>query len=424
MEKIEKEAQKCQICNKKDSKYKCPKCNINYCSLGCYKTHNSSCTESFYEENVIELMKSTKSTDEEKKKINKLLKEQISNDNNGILNKKSIKIEELEIFPKNLKARLQKLNEMAENNKITINSLTPEEQKNLLTYVRGITNFSNNFPEWVPWWEQTQISNSKITEITDLTIAEKEKYKNLDLNSLNDFDEYDENEENNENTHETQDERIITENSKIKSEVIKLRLEAIPNIKILFKNPVNEQVKFHIVNTIYPLIFYCRFYNGDLLDDSENIVLNSLEISDALKSSERHKTIGTCEIAISYALENLIKIEGKVAKEFKIRILYDLVEIWKSSNFVIEGLLRLFDLFHFVETKQTDKKYLEKISKAKNKLIFFTAYVRDEFQFFGEAVQKNLEIFKFEANKSLENAKQMKNLQSQFQKGVLINEIE
>ncbi|SCU86893.1 LAFA_0E03620g1_1 [Lachancea sp. 'fantastica'] len=28
---------KCQICNEQDSKYKCPKCGIRYCSLICFK---------------------------------------------------------------------------------------------------------------------------------------------------------------------------------------------------------------------------------------------------------------------------------------------------------------------------------------------------------------------------------------------------
>lgn len=30
---------KCLICNTNDSKYKCPKCEIGYCSIQCYKQH-------------------------------------------------------------------------------------------------------------------------------------------------------------------------------------------------------------------------------------------------------------------------------------------------------------------------------------------------------------------------------------------------
>ncbi|XP_063709656.1 zinc finger HIT domain-containing protein 3 [Culicoides brevitarsis] len=38
---------KCEICDKSDSKYKCPKCEIPYCSLECFKQHKDSieCSE-------------------------------------------------------------------------------------------------------------------------------------------------------------------------------------------------------------------------------------------------------------------------------------------------------------------------------------------------------------------------------------------
>lgn len=34
----------CQVCDKDPPKYKCPKCEIHYCSLGCYKAHKDTCT--------------------------------------------------------------------------------------------------------------------------------------------------------------------------------------------------------------------------------------------------------------------------------------------------------------------------------------------------------------------------------------------
>ena len=33
----------CKICNSTESKYKCPKCIIKYCSVSCYKIHSSNC---------------------------------------------------------------------------------------------------------------------------------------------------------------------------------------------------------------------------------------------------------------------------------------------------------------------------------------------------------------------------------------------
>ena len=47
----------CHVCTKSTSKYKCPRCNVPYCSLKCYKEHDVDCTEEFYKEWVEEEMK-------------------------------------------------------------------------------------------------------------------------------------------------------------------------------------------------------------------------------------------------------------------------------------------------------------------------------------------------------------------------------
>lgn len=35
-------APSCEICNANESKYKCPKCGLRYCSLACYKPHKAN----------------------------------------------------------------------------------------------------------------------------------------------------------------------------------------------------------------------------------------------------------------------------------------------------------------------------------------------------------------------------------------------
>lgn len=50
-------------CSKQDSKYKCPKCSVKYCSLSCYKVHNKSCTEQFSKANIEEELKNDRIKD-------------------------------------------------------------------------------------------------------------------------------------------------------------------------------------------------------------------------------------------------------------------------------------------------------------------------------------------------------------------------
>lgn len=74
-------------CVKEYGKYTCPKCDIPYCSLSCYKKHGENCLETFYHENIVENLKSLKSTNEEKVEMLNILKRvkeaeetQVSND--------------------------------------------------------------------------------------------------------------------------------------------------------------------------------------------------------------------------------------------------------------------------------------------------------------------------------------------------------
>ncbi len=44
-------------CDRDYTKYTCPKCNIRYCSITCYKKHSDNCTQQFESENLVEMLK-------------------------------------------------------------------------------------------------------------------------------------------------------------------------------------------------------------------------------------------------------------------------------------------------------------------------------------------------------------------------------
>jgi hypothetical protein len=50
----------CGVCLKEYSKYKCPRCAMHYCSLGCYRSHSESCTEGFFQEQTQASMRADK----------------------------------------------------------------------------------------------------------------------------------------------------------------------------------------------------------------------------------------------------------------------------------------------------------------------------------------------------------------------------
>ena len=39
----------CGVCTQRERKYQCPRCGVPYCSVDCYKAHDATCCESFYQ---------------------------------------------------------------------------------------------------------------------------------------------------------------------------------------------------------------------------------------------------------------------------------------------------------------------------------------------------------------------------------------
>ena len=58
----------CLVCQKQFSQYTCPRCNVRYCSLPCYKSHSARCCESFNRDNVLSEMRNASVANPETKK--------------------------------------------------------------------------------------------------------------------------------------------------------------------------------------------------------------------------------------------------------------------------------------------------------------------------------------------------------------------
>lgn len=65
----------CGICNANESKYKCPKCSVNYCSIGCFKGAGHTHERIEEKENAEHENKVVLLTDEPASKFDKLIKD-------------------------------------------------------------------------------------------------------------------------------------------------------------------------------------------------------------------------------------------------------------------------------------------------------------------------------------------------------------
>ncbi|KAJ8276572.1 hypothetical protein COCON_G00083240 [Conger conger] len=72
---LRKEGRVCGLCLSKPPFYTCPRCNVLYCGLACYRSSaHSVCSEEFYKESVIEELRGMGETEEEgKRKMQEIL---------------------------------------------------------------------------------------------------------------------------------------------------------------------------------------------------------------------------------------------------------------------------------------------------------------------------------------------------------------
>ena len=70
----------CQVCLKINSKYSCPRCNISYCGLQCYRAPcHSQCSEEFYKDCVSQELQNQRTDSSDKTKTLEIL-QRVSDD--------------------------------------------------------------------------------------------------------------------------------------------------------------------------------------------------------------------------------------------------------------------------------------------------------------------------------------------------------
>jgi hypothetical protein len=64
----------CLVCTRATAKYTCPRCNMPYCCVPCFKAHATDCTERFYQQHVMDELKVSGHSDEDKRRMEDILR--------------------------------------------------------------------------------------------------------------------------------------------------------------------------------------------------------------------------------------------------------------------------------------------------------------------------------------------------------------
>eukprot|EP00873_Tetraselmis_striata_P002436 jgi/Tetstr1/422700/TSEL_013498.t1 len=170
----------CRICSRQYSKYTCPRCNVRYCSLECYKKHSERCTESFYRENAVNELRGVRAGDDQRQSMLKILRRVAEQDADGALGSAEGGDSDLQGSAcdedsdaesdgdsTDLSAgTLQRLLERAQAGgdlSITEGDLTEGE---LQAFHRAVASgaASHLVEEWDPWWYTEEARSKRLTQ--------------------------------------------------------------------------------------------------------------------------------------------------------------------------------------------------------------------------------------------------------------------
>ncbi|XP_078683980.1 zinc finger HIT domain-containing protein 2-like isoform X2 [Branchiostoma floridae x Branchiostoma belcheri] len=305
----------CKLCLKQYSRYTCPRCNIAYCSLSCYRSEkHEGCSEQFYKEHIIEELKQQRGSHEEKQKVLEMLKrleDQQEEEEEG---------EEGE-DEQTLEDRLQGL-DLDRDTEAIWDQLTDQERAEFQSVVeRGM--LGEMLEMWTPWWSLSHEQASLIEEVG------------------------------------TQQDSV-TEETEIRTNTNSppALMAKIPKLSSLLKGQPSESIKYNIVNILYCYAYVVRLHNGDHFNIPRQAAQELLQLCPVFTENSCYCSVGEALHAAmdrsnqDPSLANTVSFQSLVVKDVSCILIGPSKE--DSLLFVQAALSDLHHLFS-VARKKVDK---------------------------------------------------------------------
>lgn len=304
----------CLVCTRQFAEYNCPRCNIAYCSLICYRGHGESCTQKFYQEQILQQAKEESVTAAQRENMQDILmrvqKKQHEQEGmqdrillaNGGGNADGTGREQEKGLPLNDEERMYNdMARLAMDSDISLDKLTPEQR---VLFLRAVASgsLSNYLEVWDPWWSKNSEHASLVVEIggekVDEELGSKKGIDHLvsDRAQLVGDDDS-----------ATDDEEEKKFQCALKAECKLLGAanmvlpplpssENLPSITFHFDGSSSTSsqtsalrpspaLAFNLIDILYAFAFCCRVYNGDLFSDAPACALLMLSSSSVLSSN-------------------------------------------------------------------------------------------------------------------------------------------
>lgn len=272
----------CRVCEKQFSQYTCPRCNVRYCSLPCYKKHSLRCTESFMRDNVMEEFHQIEPESQTKQKMLGILKRFHSENDDDT---SEIEESDEDDFP----LSAETIQKIAEGYDMSLDDLSVNERKYFLRAVAS-GKISHMVRPWEPWWlkpsaHTVSLSSQGCQLIQSLDISNDRMSRDLSPgvaksgeNDLSDIPAGPEN--------------------------------PLSSVGQLTKTDPSPLLAVHMVDVIYSYCFTLRFFNGDWNSDPLDAAMVCLSLSAVLSQVALPETVSE---ALSKCLETSCSVSFKHA---------------------------------------------------------------------------------------------------------------
>ncbi len=370
----------CPICNDYEIRYTCPKCNTPFCSVECYRTHDGSCTERFYQSKVNEICHLDVRDERNKSQMKDILTrshycdDDDGNDNNSNNNSNSNSSSN-KLFQKE-DEEMRRGQEGGQNKDTNI--LSEDELIELATYVLSMkdlnehddindnqnnTNKSahhgnndnndnfDNIPQHLRMKFEQAVQRGDLSHL----ISQWHPYWLPDHHDHQSSNMIIENVTN--DSGETLDERILSIPQLVK-----------PTTTTTSSSPTSKhpvvKLQYNICEVLYHTVYVLRLYNGSCIatttnNDQNDIILDSATLlysqSNALSNNKKYLTIN--EVCMDCTLQrrggggnsksqmNVHNVNGASSIDWKV-LLNDLTYICQNKRLVLRVLFDAIDVLN------------------------------------------------------------------------------
>ena len=292
------ESKKCFVCQINAFKYNCPRCNIVYCSIECYRKHGTQCTESFYREQVLSTAKglSERGSHEQRRLVAEML---LRNRDNMEMNEDLLEALKAEANGQIAIENSDFVDDEIEND----NSDDAKAQQDFERFSKALEFISNGDVEaglaclsddqrkdferslydgslaslietWTPWWITVPqptppianiCTNSLVEEVSPIITTTNEKMENSSKNNNN-----------NNNDNNSNQLPILPKQIKPLSSIVK-------------KTP-SPLLAFNLLDILFAYVNTMRYYNGDMSSEPIASTLRAIHLSAVLSENAVHSS--------------------------------------------------------------------------------------------------------------------------------------